>query len=410
MHRLRRGFTLIEILVVIGMLAVLATITALVLNPAELLAQARDTKRINDLNTLNASLNLYQSQAGLLVASNTVYISLPDNGTDDDGNLINDDCDELALPVLPSGWRYKCVLSANLRSTTGSGWIPIAFSATAGLSLAALPIDPVNSAANQNYYTFIEGSWNLTAHLESSKLTKSTGLTDGGIDPARYEQGSDKKLWAAASGLVGYWPMDEGSGTTTSDTSGYATAIGGTLNGGAAWANCKIGACVSFDGVDDYVDIPHNTKLNITGPITISAWIKPQTPFLDFMAKTSWDVMRMILNEGGPNNVKAVYTIGGVSGVLTLSANNVISADTWTYVVYTYDGSKTQVYINGLASNSSVNASGALNTNTSDLQIGCWCTGGNPSPRFYKGSIDDVRIYSRALLASEIAAIYNATK
>ncbi|PIR05131.1 MAG: hypothetical protein COV57_00605, partial [Candidatus Liptonbacteria bacterium CG11_big_fil_rev_8_21_14_0_20_35_14] len=55
----KKGFTLMELLIVIGILAILATAATLVLNPAELLRQSRDSTRIADLSTLNNALSLY---------------------------------------------------------------------------------------------------------------------------------------------------------------------------------------------------------------------------------------------------------------------------------------------------------------------------------------------------------------
>ena len=88
----RQGFTLIELLIVIGILAVLATATTLILNPAEFLAQGRDARRITDIDNLNRIMGVFNSQSGSnMAASNIVYISLPDNGVDNNSNGIAND-------------------------------------------------------------------------------------------------------------------------------------------------------------------------------------------------------------------------------------------------------------------------------------------------------------------------------
>ena len=56
---MKKGFTLLELLIVIAILAILATATILVLNPAELLKQARDSQRVTDIANLNSALSLY---------------------------------------------------------------------------------------------------------------------------------------------------------------------------------------------------------------------------------------------------------------------------------------------------------------------------------------------------------------
>src|SRR3989338_7505949 len=56
---LRKGFTLIELLIVIGILAILATTVVLVLNPAQILAESRDTQRVSDLGAVQSAIGLY---------------------------------------------------------------------------------------------------------------------------------------------------------------------------------------------------------------------------------------------------------------------------------------------------------------------------------------------------------------
>jgi len=116
--------------------------------------------------------------------------------------------------------------------------------------------------------------------------------------------------------------------------------------------------------------------------------------------------MRIILNESGINNVKVVYNIGGIT-VSTLSENNVISPDTWRQITYRYNGSQTRIFIDGNPSGSPVSASGALGTNSLDIWFR-WGEGADQ--RWYKGLIDEVRLYNRALSDEEIKALYDATK
>ena len=79
-----------------------------------------------------------------------------------------------------------------------------------------------------------------------------------------------------ADGLVAYWPLDEGGGTTTADASGNGND--GTLNL-PGWDSGKFGGALNFDGVDDYVDCGNPSILDFgTGDFTISAWIKTTAP------------------------------------------------------------------------------------------------------------------------------------
>ena len=120
-----RSFTLIELLIVIGILAVLATVAVLILNPQELVKQARDTQRMADLATLNKALAVYQSSGQISLGSaTTVYVSIPSNMSN---------CSDLGLPSLPSGYTYACVSSSTLQKVDGTGWIPVNLSAISAL-------------------------------------------------------------------------------------------------------------------------------------------------------------------------------------------------------------------------------------------------------------------------------------
>ncbi|MDD5547876.1 MAG: type II secretion system protein, partial [Candidatus Pacebacteria bacterium] len=68
------SFTLVELVVVLGILAILATVTILVINPTELNRQARDAQRLSDLQTINSAIGLFQSYNYTLTGTaNTVY-------------------------------------------------------------------------------------------------------------------------------------------------------------------------------------------------------------------------------------------------------------------------------------------------------------------------------------------------
>ena len=71
----------------------------------------------------------------------------------------------------------------------------------------------------------------------------------------------------------GVWPMDETSGTTVHDVSGLGND--GTLNGNATWGPGKVGGALVLDGTGDYASVPDDASLDITGPITMAAWVKP---------------------------------------------------------------------------------------------------------------------------------------
>src|SRR3989338_11368245 len=137
-----KGFTLTELLIVLGILAVIMTAVVLLLNPTEFIAQGRDSRRISDLKNIDTSLSLIRNSLYETLVDGTlpniVYVSLPDTNS-------NQMCDEYSLPTL-SGWSYRCMAtSSNLRKVDGGGWIPVTFTSVSTNPLTVLPIDPVNN-------------------------------------------------------------------------------------------------------------------------------------------------------------------------------------------------------------------------------------------------------------------------
>lgn len=172
-----RGFTLLELLIVIGIGAVLAVATVLVLNPAELLRQGRDARRLSDFALLGRVLGIGRA----LPSSDFVYVSLPD---DDPG------CASQALPPLVPGRTYRCVPSGSVAAPDGSGWIPQAFVIPGGAGgLPQLPVDPVNDDGLYYAYWTASSTWKLSLPMESEKF-RERAARDGGTDPIRLEQGS----------------------------------------------------------------------------------------------------------------------------------------------------------------------------------------------------------------------------
>jgi prepilin-type N-terminal cleavage/methylation domain-containing protein len=183
MTKISRGFTLIELLIVIAILAVLATASVVVINPAQLLAQARDTQRIQDLASVSSAISLY------LTTATTPTLGAQDTST------VNVVCGFSTTP---------CVVDAT-RETSGIGWVVVNLDNTSGGSpLATLPTDPSSTATYQ--YAYVGDNTNKTfqldARLESTKYAPLM-QTDGGADSVcttwvsedcYYEVGNDPGL------------------------------------------------------------------------------------------------------------------------------------------------------------------------------------------------------------------------
>jgi type II secretory pathway pseudopilin PulG len=214
-----KSFTLVELLIVVGLIAVLSVAIILAINPAELIKQARDSQRLSDLTNLSKAISLYEADTGgqgFMGTSSVVYVSIPDTTST---------CANLGLPQLPPSWLYRCVSSSTLQNIDGTGWIPINFNNLSfGKTLPKLPIDPINTTSSGNYYTYTYDNgvskYELNANLESSKYKQQLAINDGGDNPSTYEIGSNLSIT----------PNVSGGGSQGSQINSFFVTLGGTGN------------------------------------------------------------------------------------------------------------------------------------------------------------------------------------
>ena len=195
-----KGFTLLELVIVIGILAVLGTVSVLVLNPAQLFAQARDTTRIQDLDTMKSALSLYLSSVSSpdldftgALSCTTMCFSAAAIGAAADGCTGAD--------VVRHGTKTSTVDAT--RENDGNGWVPVALSGiSGGAPLAVLPIDPSNTTTY--FYSYAcdntAKTFELNANMESDRYKnggnddREINTKDGGTVNTIYEVGTDSGL------------------------------------------------------------------------------------------------------------------------------------------------------------------------------------------------------------------------
>ena len=214
-------------------------------------------------------------------------------------------------------------------------------------------------------------------------------------------------------GLVGQWSMDEGRGTTTADISGNNnTGIFITAASSPAWtrgAPCLAGAScgggLRFDGTNDYVQATHP---NITAANTVEAWVK-----LDASSIYASGVnLRPIVSAGSGWSRGLVYYVSAYTPYgmamradtedLSRTAWVAFDADgLWHHWVGTWNGTRTALYKDGVLVD--VGTVDDIWTNDSSVYI----MGYPQATRVVVGSIDEVRIYNRALSATEVRYHYN---
>ena len=237
------GFTLLELIIVIGIIAILSVALVIVLNPAETLKKARDAQRISDLSTLKTAIGLYVTSTSpatlsldnLIAAANTATICTTNTagtvGTT--GPKIRYSTTGLTpglTGTLTAGsdsvyttWTTPGtgIVATSAGNVDGTGWIPINFTSLAGGSpISNLPVDPTNVLAATSPVStdlaYRYGCQNLSlstgkpsfvyeinAQLESAAdtVTNDMRANDGGDNSAYYETGTSLKLLPTGVGF-----------------------------------------------------------------------------------------------------------------------------------------------------------------------------------------------------------------
>lgn len=212
-HKDSKGFTLLELLIVIAIIGILSVVVILVLNPAETLKKARDSQRMADLNTLKTAIGLFITNTstpylGMGGTSNTGcgpagtryiwYSNANVNGTANDGGAVT---------------ATSSAVAANVNKTDGSGWVPVNFESLVGGSpISNLPADPVGTVASVSapvstdlVYRYgcstTTMQFEINAQLESNTYTVQDNkkVSDGGNNSAYYEIGSSLNVLGAGT-------------------------------------------------------------------------------------------------------------------------------------------------------------------------------------------------------------------
>ena len=195
--------------------------------------------------------------------------------------------------------------------------------------------------------------------------------------------------------LIGWWTFDEQAGNVAFDSSGngnHATIAGSPLR-----EEGVIGNAVVFFGTDEYAAVPNESDFDITGSITLSAWIKVAEYDTSTMCIISKSNSYSIFKDQG-SGVITFLCVG--LGRPVIGSINIVDGQ-WHHVAGVYDGTNKYIYIDGQLDISKAFV-GAILTNDNNVRIGSDALSVNYE---FNGSIDDARIYNKALAAGDIMAL-----
>lgn len=258
---------------------------------------------------------------------------------------------------------------------------------------------PITGAVTTTAGTTTVNSINATT-LPDGKLTLSAYLTDtiGGTGATVTDT---IPMAVLDNTLIGQWTFDAGdiSGTTAFDRSGQGND--GTLTNGPTQITGKVGGALNFDGANDFVDINNDLTYRFgTANFSVVAYLK---------TTSAGTVIAVGKNSGSGSD----YWFGYSSGRAAFSINGATNQEVSPYannnifhlIVGVRSSGVTTIYVDGVAEQS-MSAPGATNPG-GNLRIGRF---GTASSFYFPGAIDEVRVYNRALTATEITNIYNSTQ
>ncbi len=203
---------------------------------------------------------------------------------------------------------------------------------------------------------------------------------------------------SSAAGLVGRWAMD-GNGT---DQSGQGNH--GTLAGSASYTAGRIGSALLLASSGRLV-VPDHSSLDIQQAITMTAWIRPSKLdtqyFISKKRKGSTNGYELSLSAGGSVFVRFNEASSGNTYRVDSTTKYPTNGQTWMHAAATYDGATIKLYING-----QLQATKAANFQIAANAVALGLGAEQDGYRGMSGALDDVRLYSRALSAQEIAALY----
>jgi len=202
-----------------------------------------------------------------------------------------------------------------------------------------------------------------------------------------------------------HYKLDETTGNIVTDSSGNAHA--GTANGTHAWVAGQVGNALSFDGASAFVTAPSGVVSTLTA-ITIATWVEVDATtswqrILDF-GNSTMVYMFLVPRSSTTGTVRFAITVSGATGEQVLDGSSALPTGVWKHVAVVLDGQRASLYIDGALEsfkNSFTMRPIDLGTTTNN-----WLGRSEYTvDPYFKGKLDDFRIYDRALTAEQIASV-----
>jgi hypothetical protein len=232
----------------------------------------------------------------------------------------------------------------------------------------------------------------------------------GSSNPAMVGTGAQGVAAASSplpAGLVAGWSFSEASGTSALDSSGNNNTA--TLNNGVSRGAGKYGGGLTLDGVNDYLSVANSPSLDISGTgLTLSMWINPQSlsggdsvvlgKFWGTTMASPYYQYGMELDGGRYPR----FYVGTSTGAKSAGMGSALALNQWSHLAVVFNGTQVQFYVNGTVV-STVALSASITARGNGMKVGADAS----ISQFFKGSLDELRIYNRALSSQEVQTDMN---
>ena len=271
---------------------------------------------------------------------------------------------------------------------------------TTGVCPANQSVNLTINAADNAAFSYSASSY---APTDADPTPTITGLTGGTFS------GSTGLVINSTTGEIDLSASTVAAHTITYNTTSSGSSVcpnTSTQNVDIALAGISNVYSMTFDGVNDYINVGNDSSLDISGNLTISAWVKinDYNDYHGVVSKidSSTRNYEILIRPATPTGGISFY----VANTTFITSTGTVPLNTWTHIVVAVESGVTngaKIYING--SEDSTTGTLTINSNTANLNIGRRTTGS-----FYvDGQIDEVAIWDTALTDSQVAQIYNAT-
>ena len=239
------------------------------------------------------------------------------------------------------------------------------------------------------------------------------------FDRARIAKG--KAFQGSLTRTLGYyqsgvWNFNDGVSPGADNSGNQNLAV--LTNGASHIADCGIGleGCISFDGVDDYVQIADSPALDLTSAWTIGGWFRPEETILTVSDRqvliSKWQTSAgtlinyyLYISTGG----KAISSVGNGSASQSVISTTTLQPNTWYYINATFSGTtgRLKIYIDGKLENTTATGYTSSYANTGNVRLGQYDFGWSGYRDEYKGRMDDITIYGQEVSQAAIQQFYS---